>query len=349
MKFKVVVLMALMAVATLLSCGGRSPQSQLVDMTLFAQSTMFASRGVVSPANYRVDVPIPAGAPITVLSVNPKVIQFRVNETGQTFQFINHRSTGMGIEMAFDDFFGTEDPSARIAALDEEKRIATLEGRAISGMTKEEVLMAVGPPPRNETPTTEANTWRYWRNRFTKFNIHFVNGVVVDGEPAPAPVAAPAEPKEVMYARCNVRFEEGRISWVNYKKGPVLAVNGKIDVVKKGRSSVVFKIVESGIEVKFENDENKSGNATWSMFERLFSIEDQEAKLNALSDSDKSNVAGAEVVKGMSKDAVEMSWCPPPPHETPSLGANTWTYWSNKINRVKVKFDADGKVTSVKE
>jgi hypothetical protein len=44
-----------------------------------------------------------------------------------------------------------------------------------------------------------------------------------------------------------------------------------------------------------------------------------------------------------------MAWCPAPPHETPSFESSTWTYWSSRMNRVKVNFDDAGKVKSVKK
>ena len=40
-------------------------------------------------------------------------------------------------------------------------------------MTKQGVLNAIGYPPAHVTPTTDLNTWVYWKNRFNKMNVLF--------------------------------------------------------------------------------------------------------------------------------------------------------------------------------
>lgn len=43
------------------------------------------------------------------------------------------------------------------------------------GMTKNEVIMARGYPPKHETPTLKMDEWHYWKHRFGRTFIYFKN------------------------------------------------------------------------------------------------------------------------------------------------------------------------------
>ena len=53
-------------------------------------------------------------------------------------------------------------------------------GQAMVGMTKQGVMVALGYPARNETPSIDMNTWVFWKTRYTKLRVKFDdNGEVV--------------------------------------------------------------------------------------------------------------------------------------------------------------------------
>jgi len=178
---------------------------------------------------------------------------------------------------------------------------------------------------------------------------------IASGPTAPSasvPVAAPSPEQAegtVMHARCNVHYEDGVAEWVNYLRGPIIQFNTAIEVLDAKRDEVEFRLVEGGVELHFANDEAKSGHATWDLFTRLFAVEDQAPRLAALSAGDRKRVGAAEVTQGMTRAAVEMSVCPPPPPATASLDASAWIYWTSRVNRRKVVFDNDGYVSRVEQ
>jgi outer membrane protein assembly factor BamE (lipoprotein component of BamABCDE complex) len=45
--------------------------------------------------------------------------------------------------------------------------------RLTKGMTREQVIMAVGYPISDENPSLESNTWRYWLSSFAEFDAIF--------------------------------------------------------------------------------------------------------------------------------------------------------------------------------
>ena len=49
------------------------------------------------------------------------------------------------------------------------------------GMTKTQLLLTRGYPPRHETPTLESPSWRFWSSRFSNSEFVFENNVLQDG------------------------------------------------------------------------------------------------------------------------------------------------------------------------
>jgi len=47
------------------------------------------------------------------------------------------------------------------------------EGKLGFGMSKTGVMMALGYPATHRTPSLDSNTWIYWTNRFTTFEVNF--------------------------------------------------------------------------------------------------------------------------------------------------------------------------------
>ncbi len=48
-------------------------------------------------------------------------------------------------------------------------------GRAMVGMTKQGVTIALGYPAKHRTPSTDLNTWLYWKGRFNMLAVEFDN------------------------------------------------------------------------------------------------------------------------------------------------------------------------------
>ncbi|RKH65871.1 hypothetical protein [Corallococcus llansteffanensis] len=338
------VLRGLLALGLLTALGAQAE-------TLFAQANFLINKRQLSAVNYRAKgTLLPVGTKIEVLDRDDDEITCRVLDPSQAeFRVVTHRSLGKPLAVLFAGFFAPTDPAARIAALSPEDQKQVKSGELARGMSREAVLLAIGPPPPHRTPSLKSDRWTYWSSKLSTFEVVFDgDGKVVsfgDEPPVAAPAPAPAA-KVFYYATANFHFEDGTVSWVNYLKGPILPINTQVEVLDKGSSKVKFKVVDSGTELSFEND-SRSGWDTWKLFQAAFAAEDQAAKLAALSPEDRKKVEASEVEPGMSREAVRMAWGPPPPHETPSLASSTWIYWKGKMTKVKVKFDKNDKVASV--
>ncbi|AKF85971.1 hypothetical protein SAMN05443572_10751 [Myxococcus fulvus] len=319
---------------------------------VFAQANLLLNKNQLSAVNYRgKGLSLPVGTKVQVLERDDDEVRCRVVDSGAEFRFVSHKSLGKTALALFPGFFSAKDPAARIAALTPEEQKQVKAGTLAKGMSRDAVLLTVGPPPPHRTLSLESTKWTYWSSKFSTFEVVFdADGKVVShgGEPEPTPAAepAPAPAPKFFHATANFHFQDDTVSWVNYLKGPILPFNTKVEVLDKGSSKVKFKVVETGKEFVFEND-SRSGADTWALFQSSFAAEDQAGKLAELSPEDRKKVSASEVVIGMSRAAVRMAWGPPPPHETASFNSTIWTYWKSSLAKVRVTFDQDDKVKSI--
>ena len=58
---------------------------------------------------------------------------------------------------------------------------AISQGTMRLGMTREQVLMARGYPPRHKTPSLDGERWVYWSSRFVHRTLLFQDGILVKG------------------------------------------------------------------------------------------------------------------------------------------------------------------------
>lgn len=77
-----------------------------------------------------------------------------------------------------------DDPSTRLAKYPANIRTAIEAGRLLTGMSREQVLMAVGYPSTYDTPKLDATPWKMYWNR-TQYLIHWSGGKVSRIEAAP--------------------------------------------------------------------------------------------------------------------------------------------------------------------
>lgn len=321
--------------------------AQLVGETFYSQTNLRIDRGNIHAVNYQAGTLLPAGTRVIALDRNDQVVSCQVVETGARFRFVNHRSSGKDVVGAFESFFGAAPPD--LGGLTPEEATRVKGGQLVEGMSKEVVLLTLGPPPPHKTPSLEMDTWTYWLNRFKKLYVRFDGGrVTLQAAPEAAAPIRVAPDAEILYASCNVRYEDRETSWVNYRRGLTLPVNARVEIIKKGRNKVRFRALDTGLVMVFTNDERESGLSTWVAFQRYFSPTEHSAGFNALSGKERTAVKAGQVEAGMSKKAVEMSWCPAPPHGTPAFESSVWTYWTNRFNKVSVVFGGD-EVTAVQQ
>lgn len=75
----------------------------------------------------------------------------------------------------------------------------------------------------------------------------------------------------------------------------------------------------------------------------MFTTQNFEALTEGLSDIEIDAIKKGVIVNGMSKRAVLVYYGPPPEHYTPDQNALTWYYWTNRKDKIAIKFDTNHK------
>jgi hypothetical protein len=130
--------------------------------------------------NYQQDGLLPVCSEVALLERNEKRLVFIVVKTSKQYEYYYHEKAAAE---PFPDhlmrYFGTSCPRDEIAKLPELDRDCIEQGKALVGMSKRGVLLALGYPPRHVTPSLDSDRWLYWTNRFNKIAVVFRDGRVI--------------------------------------------------------------------------------------------------------------------------------------------------------------------------
>jgi hypothetical protein len=129
--------------------------------------------------NYQLDGLMALCTKVRITAVTHKAMTFELAEGGRKYEYLFHETLPQeGIPKHLDRFFGKSCPRKKADALGSVDRQGITEGRALPGMTRAGVILAIGYPPEHATPSLDSGVWKYWRNRFGTRLIHFEGGKV---------------------------------------------------------------------------------------------------------------------------------------------------------------------------
>jgi hypothetical protein len=116
---------------------------------------------------------IPVCSEVEYLGFQSNSFKFRVISWNREYDYVNHKAAGEPFADHLRRFFGPTCPREEINSLSELDRQGLREGRAIEGMTRRGVILAMGHPPRHVNPDPNAAALMYWKNRFNRVEIQF--------------------------------------------------------------------------------------------------------------------------------------------------------------------------------
>lgn len=116
-------------------------------------------------ANYLKGTYVPAGTKVKVVSVKGDVLT--VEYDGKPINITNvPRLSGLDTDGMVNRY------------LSKNKVSGMSNGEPKVGMTKSEVIKAIGYPPAHATPSTEENTWIFWKSSINSMKVVFADGKV---------------------------------------------------------------------------------------------------------------------------------------------------------------------------
>jgi len=122
---------------------------------------------------------IPINSKVKLLSLSKKKMALALDD-GRTVTFINTaKYTKRKLSTIASELLSPA--PIPIEQLDTSVKEAVEEGQLMLGMSKDQVIMARGYPPRHKTPTLDQNTWTFWSSRFVQRTLKFKDGVLSEG------------------------------------------------------------------------------------------------------------------------------------------------------------------------
>jgi hypothetical protein len=126
----------------------------------------------ISDANWTHAPMILAGAPIRVLSYGTNESQVEID--GKPFVIAHEYGRKQeNVEQFVRKLVVPSNPAQKIASWPEAVRNAVRTGTVVNGMTREQVIVAVGYPPTHRTPSLDMPVWNHWQSRAGRFEIYW--------------------------------------------------------------------------------------------------------------------------------------------------------------------------------
>ena len=113
---------------------------------------------------------IPAGTPVRLKSYGSNRLYVDMN--GKEMRIgLDYGRAQETLEQFAEKLIVTDDPKAKIAQYPAPVREAIKFGQVAVGMNKEQAIIAVGYPQRDETVSLDAPVWNYWASSFSPYRV----------------------------------------------------------------------------------------------------------------------------------------------------------------------------------
>ena len=114
---------------------------------------------------------IPAGTPVKVLGYGRQRVHIEIGGKKQAIG--NDYSRDLAIDVFAKRYVVSDSPSDKLAQYPKPIQDAITSMRLTKGMSREQVLMAVGYPVSSENPNLDAKVWHYWLSSFAEYRVTF--------------------------------------------------------------------------------------------------------------------------------------------------------------------------------
>lgn len=127
----------------------------------------------ISDSNYAEDGKrmLPVGTPVSVTGFGRNRVNLKI--AGEKQSIGNDYSRDLDNTAFAARYVVTADPKLKLVTFPPKIRQAINDGKLTGGMTRDQVLMAVGYPISSENPNLDASLWRYWRDSFSEYQVQF--------------------------------------------------------------------------------------------------------------------------------------------------------------------------------
>lgn len=132
---------------------------------------MISDGSWISDINYRAEgkTPVPAGTRVLVTGFGRWRVLVEID--GKALAIGNDYSRTVSMEQFARRYVVADDPARALAGYPAAVREAIQAGKVMRGMSRAQVLMAIGYPIASYNPDLDAPLWRYWLDRSTEVQV----------------------------------------------------------------------------------------------------------------------------------------------------------------------------------
>ena len=151
----------------------------VIGQQYFTRFNIWYERGKHVTTNYARGTLLPINSLVTLESIGPKKMSL-VLESGEgiTVALAEKFSLRSLEEIAVEMLADRKVPVDRLG---KELSRAITQGTMRLGMTREQILMTRGYPPRHKTPSLDNDRWVYWSSRFVHRTLVFQDDILTQG------------------------------------------------------------------------------------------------------------------------------------------------------------------------
>ncbi|MFN8544692.1 MAG: hypothetical protein U0807_10900 [Candidatus Binatia bacterium] len=187
-------LVPLLAVVGLAAaCHGPVVPNPLVGQTRYLCCNLHYEKPEVSDVNYQVGVMVPFGTRVQILEVRRSSVKFQAEGHPPITAVLKYGDHVITMDQFMSRLFVADDPHGKLPrgagkpagkptgkkgappapAASTHVRELIESGTVEEGMTRDQVLLALGYPPAHRTPNLDAAAWTYWHNHWATFVVYF--------------------------------------------------------------------------------------------------------------------------------------------------------------------------------
>lgn len=138
---------------------------------------MWAYKNIIQSTNYSTGEFIPLNTKVEILDTSNSTIKFIVKASGSVFTLkLNSKHSQVDIDKLDSMYFGNTETNYSKSKYKNQIQ----HGQVISGMSRDEVILTRGYPPKHATSSLENNEWLYWISKWNKEKVTFRNGKVIE-------------------------------------------------------------------------------------------------------------------------------------------------------------------------
>jgi len=145
----------------------------------YTRANLWHERRKHVTTNYTRGTLLPINSLITLESINQKKMTWQL-DSGETLTIaLAEKFSQRSLEDIAAELLAAEPVPIESLGKSLARHIAAGELRL--GMTREQVLMTRGYPPRHKTPSLDGDRWIYWSSRFVHRTLVFQDGLLAEG------------------------------------------------------------------------------------------------------------------------------------------------------------------------